>query len=933
MSMEQGQTTHQVSHSGSLVGSVNGDTNIIAQRGTVNIVGSDVVTGRDLYVQGRDVNIVNSTDTMDANAYTKFKQSGLRVSLGVTGVVGAVIDAAKADEANDANPNQDSTTRNLNGMASALKVVNSYLGSSAGGGSGKAAGGGGAKGGGAGGIMGIGLTLTVGNTKAESKSADHNTSVNSSTLSAGNTAAIIATGDEHKAGTGNILIQGSDVNAKTVILDANDKLLIESAQETTSNRSSNSSKSNNLSVSVTYDFGSQTTTVGGAYGNSSSKGSSNTDTVTQVNSHINGTDAVLFHSGGNTEIRGGQITGKYVNGDVGGDLIIESRPDTAQQNAKQNSKGINLSVSSSGDASIGVYAQKQKANGNYSAVVEQSGIFAGADGFDLTVKGKTDLTGAVIASTAEADLNRLTTGSLETHDLRNSMDYSTKTSGFNFSVSTTGGVNPGLPIPLNKSGHDSSITQSAISNGTVTITDEAAQRAATGQSAAEAIAALNRDTSYTNPASDKLPDLDQILAEQKERAAAIQAASQQVSELANTVRQREQDKVRKKLEADPAYQAEMADIASDKLDLKAQLASGQIDEQTYQIGWDALEARDQAVNAPINAFGVSGSNGIIIRSVASGINAALGGANALGILAATAQGPLASLLHNEELLVRIVGHAAIGCTVGAALGGDCGGGAAGAVTSVIAAPLITQALFSKEDYPDLYDANGKLDTNRLTDNQRQVVAALAGIASAASGAAVGGIDGAATGVNAGVNEVMSNQLYNSGACARPEFAFEPQCLDKDHPLNDPKANAQANAIAVAGTAIATLAARSGVSVLQYCSANPLTCNKIGLTITEVGGAGGAASMAAPEIRAAVNSVTTIYKGTTRNIATEGELLSLWNKISAGGRSVPFDKGTAKVLSDGTRVQLRSESTSGLGKTIDIKYPSGKEVKIHITRGN
>ena len=221
----------------------------------------------------------------------------------------------------------------------------------------------------------------------------------------------------------------------------------------------------------------------------------------------------------------------------------------------------------------------------------------------------------------------------------------------------------------------------------------------------------------------------------------------------------------------------------------------------------------------------------------------------------------------------------------------------------------------------------------MTDNQRQVVAALAGIASAASGAAVGGIDGAATGANAGVNEVLSNQLYNSGACARPEFAFEPQCLDKDHPLNDPKANAQANAIAVAGTAIATLAARSGVSVLQYCSANPLTCNKIGLTITEVGGAGGAASMAAPEIRAAVNSVTTIYKGTTRNIATEGELLSLWNKISAGGRSVPFDKGTAKVLSDGTRVQLRSESTSGLGKTIDIKYPSGKEVKIHITRGN
>ena len=40
-----------------------------------------------------------------------------------------------------------------------------------------------------------------------------------------------------------------------------------------------------------------------------------------------------------------------------------------------------------------------------------------------------------------------------------------------------------------------------------------------------------------------------------------------------------------------------------------------------------------------------------------------------------------------------------------------------------------------------------------------MVAALAGIASAASGAAVGGIDGAATGANAGVNEVQSNQFF------------------------------------------------------------------------------------------------------------------------------------------------------------------------------
>nr|WP_262420564.1 hypothetical protein [Pantoea vagans] len=47
---------------------------------------------------------------------------------------------------------------------------------------------------------------------------------------------------------------------------------------------------------------------------------------------------------------------------------------------------------------------------NWQSVAEQTGIFAGKGGFDVTAGEHTQLNGAVIASTADASLNRLDTG-------------------------------------------------------------------------------------------------------------------------------------------------------------------------------------------------------------------------------------------------------------------------------------------------------------------------------------------------------------------------------------------------------------------------------------------------------------------------------------------------------------------------------------------
>jgi hypothetical protein len=65
--------------------------------------------------------------------------------------------------------------------------------------------------------------------------------------------------------------------------------------------------------------------------------------------------------------------------------------------------------SMSGSASVNL--SKDKMHSNYDSVVEQTGIFAGKGGYDITVGEHTQLNGVVIGSTA--DKNRLNSGNTE----------------------------------------------------------------------------------------------------------------------------------------------------------------------------------------------------------------------------------------------------------------------------------------------------------------------------------------------------------------------------------------------------------------------------------------------------------------------------------------------------------------------------------------
>ncbi|SAL41298.1 filamentous hemagglutinin outer membrane protein [Caballeronia sordidicola] len=316
-------------------------------------------------------------------------------------------------------------------------------------------------------------------------------------MTAGGTAAFVATG-------GNVNIAGSDVNASNVILSAG------------------------VGVSV------GTGGIGVDASMSKAHGRANSDSQSQNNTHVNAANAVVIASGGDTNIIGANVNGKSVNVDVGGNLNIASTQDTSTSAAHQDSTGGGFAISSSG-ASGSFNHSAGNASGDYRGVEEQSGIRAGTGGFDITVKGNTDLHGAVIASDADASKNSLTTGTLSFSDISNHSSYDANS----FGITAGGGVGSGgnnyathgtdsvhnsgglLPTFASDSGSSSATTRSAISSGTINITDQDHQT--------QDIANLSRDTTGANGAVSKLPDVNNLLEKQSDMMSAVGAASEATS--------------------------------------------------------------------------------------------------------------------------------------------------------------------------------------------------------------------------------------------------------------------------------------------------------------------------------------------------------------------------------------------------------------------
>ncbi|WP_260434308.1 hemagglutinin repeat-containing protein, partial [Burkholderia anthina] len=498
---------------GSLIGSTDGSVSMVAGN-KLHVTGSDIVAGKDVTGIAKEVTIDASRTDRHHEETHEVKSSGFTLA-----VKSPVIDAIQNvnQQAQGAGGSQDGRAAALHAIAAAGGMADLV---------------------GATGNMTKALSdpngkpeakieLSFGSSHSKTTFTEDSRQNNGSSVKAGGTAAFVATGDKN-AGQGNVTIQGSDVNAKDVLLQATNKVNLVNSTDTDSTRSTNESKS--ASVGVSYGTGG----FGVSASMSRAHGDANSDAATQNNTHVNASNTATIISDGDTNIVGANVNANKVIADVGGNLNLASVQDTSRSEAHQSSSGGGFSVSQGG-ASASVSMQNGHASGNYAGVNEQAGIRAGDGGFDINVKGNTDLKGAYIASTATPDKNQLTTGTLSFSDIQNSSSYNASS----FGISAGGGVGNGgnnyathgptsgkntggaLPLYVSESDSSSASTKSAISAGTITITDQANQK--------QDVATLNRDTSNLNGTVGKTPDLQQVLSNQSDLINAAQAAAETIA--------------------------------------------------------------------------------------------------------------------------------------------------------------------------------------------------------------------------------------------------------------------------------------------------------------------------------------------------------------------------------------------------------------------
>ncbi len=452
------------------------------------------------------------------------KQTGFTLGVG-GGAIGSAINAGQ--KAGAATKSQDGRASALWGIAAGRDAYDAAMGAgdavkSLADGKGPA---------------GTALTLSFGTSQSKQTLTQDSTTHTGSNIQAGGTATFIATGVDAAGNktAGNLDIVGSDIAANKVGLDARGDVNIVSATDTYENRSTNKSSSGSIGVSVS------AAGFGVSASASTSKGHADGTGTTQVNSHVSGSESVSIVSGKDTNLLGGVVSGGKVSADVGGNLNLASRQDTEDSEARQQSVGGGIGWSQGAGLSGSFTASMGKGDGKYANVSEQTGIRAGEGGFDLDVKGNTDLKGAVIASTASPDKNRLSTGTLSWSDMENQSDYSATSlgvsGGFTFgpkvedknsgptSGRNTGGVSP--MIPQHESGSQRGVAQSGVAAGTIVINDAANQK--------QDVATLNRETSNTNTTVGKNPDLANVLGKQADIMAAAQAAGEAVAKTVGDV--------------------------------------------------------------------------------------------------------------------------------------------------------------------------------------------------------------------------------------------------------------------------------------------------------------------------------------------------------------------------------------------------------------
>ena len=487
-----------VENVGSTVGSIDGSINLEA-KDDANITGSEVIAGQDINITGKNVNIESSENVYNAHEEHEYKRSGLTISVGGAAVEAVHDVIAPIERANQVEDNRLSALYGVKAGQEAMDIYDNlhavdeaqkaydFTKDMTGGAI----------------LESIKAENAADLAKAKNEEytnpnnwninigfgTQHSESESDSTTIVNQGSNIKAEGDVTITSTEeDINIKGSNVEGENVTLNAAKDLNVTASKDSNITEQDSESSSANIGVSVG---------TGGLLGVNAGYSKCEEDIDANSENYNESTVTVDkeldFTSGEDTNIVGGKLSGEKVTGNVGGDLNIESQQDSNNYSEENKSAGLNIGISvvpgKDNPNKSGIYGNASESNidSKYDSVTDQSGIYAGDEGFDIYVEDNTDLKGGIISGD-NTDENKLSTGTLTYEDINNEAEYEAGSHGVAIDTSEDADrkdagltPNPGMPV----SDEADSTTKATVSEGEIEIRDKENQK--------QDIAGLNRD--------------------------------------------------------------------------------------------------------------------------------------------------------------------------------------------------------------------------------------------------------------------------------------------------------------------------------------------------------------------------------------------------------------------------------------------------------